>query len=41
MKEQAERREYEAPIVRDLGTLEAITGNTGTGKANEGASVKT
>ena len=41
MKEQAERREYEAPIVRDLGTLEAITGTTNTGKDNEGKGVKT
>jgi len=38
---QAERREYEAPSVKDLGSLEAITGATNTGAKNEGAGVKT
>jgi hypothetical protein len=41
MVEEVEHRGYEAPSVRDLGTLEAITGAGGTGVKNEGASAKT
>ena len=39
--EQVTRDEYEAPSVKDLGSLEAITGATNTGAKNEGGSVKT
>jgi hypothetical protein len=41
MVEEVEYQGYEVPRVEDLGTLEAITGSTDTGKKNEGASVKT
>jgi hypothetical protein len=39
--EKVEHRAYEPPSVKDLGTLESITGDTGLGKKNEGASLKT
>ncbi len=41
MVEEIEHQGYEAPSVKDLGTLEAITGATTTGVKNEGGSVKT
>ena len=35
--ERGTKLEYEAPSVRDLGTLAEITGSTGTGQKSEAA----